>query len=782
MLTFLSTFASQPHRAKVRVVLAELGSLSLEFTRLAQLTKEARYYDAIARITNELEIWQPNTKVPGLWPQHVDASGCKKPDMSSTSTLQSQNLQQEKPLIAADKEFAANNPSLLDGGPAKTADGAETGDQTSLSSSFGDRTDKIAAKGEAFSTTGNVDTGKLSKVSERAGQVGPSSARDASEPTRAVSKSPVNKRDTLKDGSVSPNTPSEPPPKKPDCEPQGLASPPHSDVEQFTMGGQADSTYEYLPKEYLLLGGLEEKYRTMYEMAANATRENLLYRPMIPDEERNILNSGLLRSRGPHDKPKDRHNLQPEGTHLTCFVGGMFALGSKIFNIPHDMDLAKRLTDSCVWAYEQTNTGIMPEGFETIACKSMDSCPWNETLWQETLDPYAASREQNRIDRDKKVKEQKDRKAQKAHERQAAKEKANTVDLDPNRSDSKTSEEKFSKTTSNKASKIDSKIGTASAPDKDVKGSADKDTESPPVKDLKTNSNKETKTGFEKEAKIDSEKGSKSGAADDPKSVSQSSLHEVSDDTTSEWPMGKATSDKASGVETLKKRQLGMVDNASSNDGSLGSKTSQSTVLSTSIWPEPTAAPKLTKDKEKSETNPTGDAPDPLKAADTEALSNAAESAPDTATKDDEELAPTKAAPAPPAVSQADAIADEYEPPPIPTHEEFVADKIKNERLPVGMVKIWEKKYILRPEAIESVFIMYRATGDNYWREKGWKMFEAIEKHTVATYGASAIKDVTAKKGSPMDEMESFWLAETLKYFYLLFSSPDLVSLDDWVL
>ena len=30
--------------------------------------------------------------------------------------------------------------------------------------------------------------------------------------------------------------------------------------------------------------------------------------------------------------------------------------------------------------------------------------------------------------------------------------------------------------------------------------------------------------------------------------------------------------------------------------------------------------------------------------------------------------------------------------------------------------------------------------------------------------------------------MESFWLAETLKYFYLLYSDPDLISLDEWVL
>ena len=61
-------------------------------------------------------------------------------------------------------------------------------------------------------------------------------------------------------------------------------------------------------------------------------------------------------------------------------------------------------------------------------------------------------------------------------------------------------------------------------------------------------------------------------------------------------------------------------------------------------------------------------------------------------------------------------------------------------------------------------------------------MFTAIEKHTNTTYGASAIKDVTSTKSTPLDEMESFWLAETLKYFYLLYSDPSLISLDDYVL
>ena len=61
-------------------------------------------------------------------------------------------------------------------------------------------------------------------------------------------------------------------------------------------------------------------------------------------------------------------------------------------------------------------------------------------------------------------------------------------------------------------------------------------------------------------------------------------------------------------------------------------------------------------------------------------------------------------------------------------------------------------------------------------------MFEAIQKATASDFGASAIMDVTSETPTAVDEMESFWLAETLKYFYLLFSDPNHISLDDYVL
>ncbi|KAH6626669.1 glycoside hydrolase family 47 protein [Chaetomium sp. MPI-SDFR-AT-0129] len=108
---------------------------------------------------------------------------------------------------------------------------------------------------------------------------------------------------------------------------------------------------------------------------------------------------------------------------------------------------------------------------------------------------------------------------------------------------------------------------------------------------------------------------------------------------------------------------------------------------------------------------------------------------------------------------------------------------IKNKRIPKGFVSIGDTRYVLRPEAIESVFILYRITGRKDLLESAWEMFEAIEKHTKTPLANSAIEDVTLGGGEAQksDSMESFWLGETLKYFYLIFSEPDLISLDEYV-
>lgn len=89
---------------------------------------------------------------------------------------------------------------------------------------------------------------------------------------------------------------------------------------------------------------------------------------------------------------------------------------------------------------------------------------------------------------------------------------------------------------------------------------------------------------------------------------------------------------------------------------------------------------------------------------------------------------------------------------------------------------------INRPEAVESIFILYRITGNKTLQDAGWRMFQKIETLTRTEYAHAGINDVRSLNTSRSDKMESFWLAETLKYFYLLFSEPSLVNLDEYVL
>ena len=92
------------------------------------------------------------------------------------------------------------------------------------------------------------------------------------------------------------------------------------------------------------------------------------------------------------------------------------------------------------------------------------------------------------------------------------------------------------------------------------------------------------------------------------------------------------------------------------------------------------------------------------------------------------------------------------------------------------------KHCLLRPEAVESFYVMYRLTGDEKYRDWGWDVVQAIEKHArIESGGYSSIRDVTHIPVQYRDHQESFFLAETLKYLYLLFSDSDLIPLDKYV-
>ncbi len=357
------TFEGKDLRAGESTLVAEIGSLTLEFTRLSQLTGDLKYFDAIQRIMNEFDAKQSLTKLPGLWPVVMNA------------------------------------------------------------------------KLMSFVNTG------------------------------------------------------------------------------FTLGGMADSLYEYLPKQHMLLGGRGDQMKKMYDYSITAAMNHIFFQPMVPDN-RDILFSGAAAV----DDGTKKITTEPKGQHLGCYAGGMVGIGAKLFNHPEHINMARKLVDGCIWAYDSMPSGIMPEVFTMVACDMNSDCEWDENKWREAV------------------------------------------------------------------------------------------------------------------------------------------------------------------LQEAKRR---------------GQQEGQ---------------PDFTNDVE------------------------------------------------------------------------LLNYTIAQRHLQPGYVEIDDRRYLLRPEAIESVFIHYRLTGESDLPDAAWRMFQAIEKHTRTEFANAMISDVTVSATDKQNKMESFWLAETLKYFLLIFSEPSVVSLDEYVL
>ena len=90
-----------------------------------------------------------------------------------------------------------------------------------------------------------------------------------------------------------------------------------------------------------------------------------------------------------------------------------------------------------------------------------------------------------------------------------------------------------------------------------------------------------------------------------------------------------------------------------------------------------------------------------------------------------------------------------------PEYVEFVAGQDFN----VGRLA---PHYLLRPEAVESFYILNVLTGDPIYREWGWEVFQSIEKYCKTRVAYGAISDVRNTAGTPRDEMESFFLSGAL--------------------
>ncbi len=128
----------------------------------------------------------------------------------------------------------------------------------------------------------------------------------------------------------------------------------------------------------------------------------------------------------------------------------------------------------------------------------------------------------------------------------------------------------------------------------------------------------------------------------------------------------------------------------------------------------------------------------------------------------------------------------------------FSGDLARARRLQTSSVKMWNLygiepetldyktmhvvagSYRLRPEIVESTYYLYHYTGEAKYRQMGEKMFDDFVKYCRVEAGYAALADVTTKQ--QLDEMESFVLAETFKYFYLLFAAPETLEFDRVVL
>jgi hypothetical protein len=100
---------------------------------------------------------------------------------------------------------------------------------------------------------------------------------------------------------------------------------------------------------------------------------------------------------------------------------------------------------------------------------------------------------------------------------------------------------------------------------------------------------------------------------------------------------------------------------------------------------------------------------------------------------------------------------------------------VEPEVLDYRTMKIEYAGYELRPEIVESTYYLYHYTHDPKYLAMGRSLFGDFVKYDRAADGYAALKSVVTKQ--KRDDMESFALAETFKYYYLLFD-PEALDFD----
>lgn len=100
---------------------------------------------------------------------------------------------------------------------------------------------------------------------------------------------------------------------------------------------------------------------------------------------------------------------------------------------------------------------------------------------------------------------------------------------------------------------------------------------------------------------------------------------------------------------------------------------------------------------------------------------------------------------------------------------------IEPEEIDYSTMKITSPGYQLRPEIIESTYYLYYFTGQSRYLDMGKTFADSLEKYSKTKAGFAALLNVETKQ--KRDAMESFFLAETLKYLYLLYAPKSTLDL-----
>lgn len=110
------------------------------------------------------------------------------------------------------------------------------------------------------------------------------------------------------------------------------------------------------------------------------------------------------------------------------------------------------------------------------------------------------------------------------------------------------------------------------------------------------------------------------------------------------------------------------------------------------------------------------------------------------------------------------------------SYKMWTAFGIEPETLDYTTMKAVASGYQLRPEIIESAYYLAFYTKDSRYQEMGSTFLLSLVRYCKTDAGFAALSNVETK--AKKDSMESYFLAETLKYLYLLFAPRDTLDLN----